>query len=85
MFTNIPDNINNIRVLDYCESCLSDHFGISFDIDFFVGRKKRSTKKVYNYSKANWKELKYGRWDNLIGYVDTHSAWLIFKYILKRF
>ena len=53
MFTNIPDSIKSIRVLDHCESCLSDHFGISFNIDFSVRRKKRSIKKVYNYSKAN--------------------------------
>ena len=48
MFTNIPDSVKSIRVLDHCESCLSDHFGISFDIDFSVRRKKQPKKKVYN-------------------------------------
>ena len=89
MFTNIPDSIKSIRVLDHCESCLSDHFGISFNIDFSVRRKKRSIKKVYNYSKANWKELNYDLkridWNNLIGSIDTHSAWPAFKNILKFF
>ena len=87
MFTNIPDSVKSIRVLDHRESCLSDHFGISFDIDFSVRRKKQPKKKVYNYSKANWKELNYDLkrvdWDNLIGSFDTHSAWPVFKNILK--
>ena len=89
MFTNIPDSIKSIRVLDHCESCLSDHFGISFNIDFSVRRKKRSIKKVYNYSKANWKELNYDLkridWNNLIGSINTHSAWPAFKNMLKFF
>ena len=76
-------------MLDHCESCLSDHFGISSDINFFVRRKKRSIKKVYNYSKANWKELNYDLkridWNNLIGSIDTHSGWPVFKNILKCF
>ena len=87
MFTNIPDSVKSIRVLDHRESCLSDHFGISFDINFSVRRKKQPKKKVYNYSKANWKELNYDLkrvdWDNLIGSFDTHSAWPVFKNILK--
>ena len=86
MFTNIHDSIKNIRVLDHCESCLSDHFGISFDINFSVRRKKRTIKKVYNYSQANWKELNYDLkridWNNVIGSIDTHSAWSVFKNIL---
>ena len=76
-------------MLDHYESCLSDHIGISLDINFSVRRKKRTVKKVYNYSKANCKELNYDLkrvdWDNLIESIDTHSTWPVFKTILRCF
>ena len=71
---------------DHCEACLSDHFGITLGINFVVGRKTRP-KKIYNYNKANWKDLNYDLkkidWHSLIESTDPHIAWPIFKSILK--
>ena len=87
VFTNIPDYVHNIKVLDHCEACLSDHFGITLGINFIVGRKTRPKKKVYNYNRANWEDLNYDLkkvdWYSLIESTDPHIAWPIFKSILK--
>ena len=86
LFTNIPDKIKNITILDRDEACLSDHFGISLNIEFPVMRKKGPKKKVYNYNKANWKDLNYDLkhidWDSFVGANDPHISWPIFEYIL---
>ena len=86
LFTNIPDIVKNITILDRDATCLSDHFGITFNIEFTVGRKKGPKKKVYNYNKANWKDLNYDLkhidWDSCVGANDPHISWPIFKSIL---
>ena len=86
LFTNIPDIVKNITILDRDAACLSDHFGITFDIEFTVARKKGPKKKVYNYNKANWKDLNYDLkhigWDSYVGANDPHISWPIFKHIL---
>ena len=45
-------------------------------------------KKVYNYSKANWREfnfaLRHINWDRLIGCLDPQSAWDCFQKILNN-
>ena len=51
--------VKSINTLDRDAACLSDHFGISFNIEFPIGRKKGPKKKVYNYKKADWKNLKF--------------------------
>ena len=86
LFTNIPDKIKNITILDRDEACLSDHFGILLSIEFPVLRKKGPKKKVYNYNKANWMDLNYDLkhidWDSYVGANDPHISWPIFKAIL---
>ena len=86
LFTNIPDKIKNITILDRDEACLSDHFGILLSIEFPVVRKKGPKKKVYNYNKANWMDLNYDLkhidWDSYVGANDPHISWPIFKAIL---
>ena len=68
--------------MDHNEACLSDHFGISLKIEFPIVRIK-----VYDYKKANWKNLNFNLkqldWDNLIGSLDPHIAWPRFKLLLK--
>ena len=71
VFTNIPEIVLDIKVHERDEACLSDHFSISFKIDLSISRRKAPKKKVYNYSKANWRELNFAlrhiNWDRLIG------------------
>ena len=87
LFTNVPHIINNLKVIDHNEACLSDHFGISLKIEFPIVRIKGPKKKVYDYKKANWKNLNFNlkqlNWDNLIGSLDPHIAWPRFKLLLK--
>ena len=82
----MPDMVKSINTLDRDAACLSDHFGISFNIEFPIGRKKGPKKKVYNYKKADWKnlnfELKRVDWGSYIGAYDPHISWLKFKNIL---
>ena len=87
LFTNIPDIINKISVLDFNEVCKSDHFGIKFEIKLNVKLKKVAKRQIYNFSKANWKELNFDlkkvNW-HLIGSHDPHTSWNIFKFILNK-
>ena len=65
-----------------------DHFSISFKIDLSISRRKAPKKKVYNYSKANWRELNFAlrhiNWDRLIVCLDPQSAWDCFQKILDN-
>ena len=74
--------------MDHNESCFSGHFGITFKINLDVNRKKFTKRKVYNYSKANWRGLNFDlrriNWHNLIGSQDPHIAWPLFKTILTK-
>ena len=87
LFTNIPNVLQNIHVLDHNEFCLSDHFGISFNIDLEVKYKKLPKRKTYNYRKANWVDmnnsLRLVNWDRALGSIDPHVAWPRFKAILS--
>ena len=82
LFTNMPYMVKSISTLDRDSACLSDHFGISFNIELPIGRKKGPKKKVYNYKKADWKnlnfELKRVDWGSYIGAYDPHISWLKF-------
>ena len=88
VFTNIPEIVLDIKVHERDEACLSDHFSISFKIDLSISRRKAPKKKVYNYSKANWRELNFAlrhiNWDRLMGCLDPQSAWDCFQKILNN-
>ena len=32
LFTNVPDLVGNVNILEHNEVCLSDHFGITFEV-----------------------------------------------------
>ena len=86
LFTNIPSLVRSINIMDQNEFCLSDHFGIRFNIDLHVKYKKLPKRKTYNYRKANWlginNALRQVNWDCVIGSFDPHIAWPRFKLIL---
>ena len=86
IFTNIPNLIKKLRVLDQNEACLSDHFGITFDINLKIKYLKFSKRRVYNYRKANWEGLNSAlrviNWNHLIGACDSYVAWPHFKRVL---
>ena len=87
-FTNIPEIVSDVKILGRDEACLSDHYSISLKVDLSIARKKIARKKVYNYSKVNWRELnstlKRVKWDRLIGRLDPQSAWHCFQKILSN-
>ena len=88
LFSNVPDLINNLSVLGRNEVCASDHFGITFSIKFDISIKKTVNRKVYNYSKADWKglnfELKRINWNYVIEMHDPYTAWFLFKTIINN-
>ena len=89
LFTNTPSIIQSINVFEQNEFCLSDHFGISFNIDMEVKHKVLPKRKTYNYRKANWidmnNDLRHVNWDRVIDFSDPFVAWVRFKTILSQF
>ena len=88
IFTNIPNLITNVTVLGHDEVCKSDHFGINFDIKLDIKTQRTVKRKMYNFTKANWKNLNYDLkqvdWDKLIGSHDPHISWPNFKLVLNK-
>ena len=86
LFTNIPNLVKNVKILDHNEACLSDHFGIIFDIDIDIRLKKLPKRKMYNYRRANWTGLNGAlggiNWNNMIDSQDPHIAWSRFRTVL---
>ena len=87
LFTNISNMVENIDILGRNEVCSSDHFGITFNIKLDVPLKKSVKRKVYDYTKADWKsinfELKRVNWDLLLDKHDPHTSWPAFKAVLS--
>ena len=85
-FTNIPDVCQNVKVLDQNEACLSDHFGITFQVRFGVHCKRMPKRRGFDYSRANWDDLNFDlrriNWDQVVGSYDPHTAWPRFKTVL---
>ena len=89
LFTNIPGLVNNLKVLDQNEFCLSDHFAITFDVSIQVKYKSFPKRKVYNYSKGDYlglnQDLHNINWDVVFAINDPCIAWDRFKHILITF
>ena len=88
LFTNIPNLVNELKILGRNEACSSDHFGITFKIKLDVSLKKTIKRKEYNYSKADWKSLNFDLkkidWNIVVGKYDLHTSWILFKEILTK-
>ena len=88
LFTNIPEMINDMTVLGRNEACMSDHFGIKFNTNLNIAFRKAEKRKIFNYSKADWKsinfELKKVDWDYIINSQDPHISWPIFRTIISN-
>ena len=88
LFTNIPELIENVSVLGYKEACSSDHYGINFKITLDVPMKKTVKRKVYNYSKADWRALNFDirriDWESHIGMHDPHESWPLFRTAMEK-
>ncbi|MCP4457314.1 MAG: hypothetical protein GY816_04710, partial [Cytophagales bacterium] len=86
VFTNIPELVKNLKVLDQNESCFSDHFGLIFDISIKIKHKKIPKQTRYNYGKANWialnRALRNVNWLSALNCTDPHTSWPRFKTIL---
>ena len=88
LFTNVPQLVENVSVLDQNEACLSDHHAITFNVKLQCYPKKCHKPKVYDYSKANWRglefDLRQANLTNKIGPLDPHVAWPLFKSELTK-
>ena len=88
LFTNIPEQIEEVNVMGYKEACSSDHFGINFKLRYCVSKKNIPKRKIFNYDKADWKNLNYELkkidWDGLMGMHDPCNSWQILKTILNN-
>ena len=88
LFTNVPNLVEDVNVLEHNEVCLSDHYGIEFTIRLNVARKQTTRPKVFNYRKADWAGLNYDlgqiNWDIVVGARDIYTAWPLFKTILDK-
>lgn len=86
LFTNIPGLINNLKVLEHNEFCLSDHFAITFDLSIQVKYKTVPRRQIYNYNKGDYvglnQDLHNINWDVVFAINDPCIAWDRFKHIL---
>ena len=57
VLSKYPCNILNLEVSDTADICKSDHYCITFDLKFKVGREKSTKREIYNFKKANWTQL----------------------------
>ena len=89
LFSDLPNIVDNVKVLEHNQCCKSDHFAITFTLTYNIKRIKATKRRIYNYTKANWeqlnRDLKYVKWDRLItDRSSTLNSWNIFKDILLR-
>ncbi|MCP4459413.1 MAG: hypothetical protein GY816_15540, partial [Cytophagales bacterium] len=86
VFTNIPNLFKNLKTLEQNEFCLSDHYGISFNIEIDVKLKKLPKRKMYNYRRADWdglnRALNEVNWGRFLESRDPHTSWPQFRKIL---
>jgi len=86
VFTNIPNLVKNVKVLEQNEMCLSDHFAITFNVDIKIKYLKEPKKRVFNYRKGNYTELNNDLyrvdWDRVFSCSDPNICWDRFKGIL---
>ena len=83
LLTNSTNLISNIFVQGKNEICDSTHFGIEFDININISRKKAQKRKIFNFKKANWDKLndslKRVKWNGILKFCDPNTAWFRFK------
>ena len=88
LFTNIPEVVDNVKILELNQVCTSDHFGITFDINVNVRPKKSPKRSVFNYSKANWPDLNHSvkrmNWEHALNSPVIDTSWNAFKSIIDR-
>ena len=86
VFTNIPSLVKNMKILEQNEMCLSDHFAITFNIDVKTKYVKQPKRKMFNYSKGNFRDLNNElhsiNWELVFGSNDPFVAWNRFRTIL---
>ena len=86
LFTTSESLISDISVAGQHDVCHSDHFAITFKINSKVERVIRK-RKTLNFKKANWeglnKALNSVKWDDLLGYDESETAWRKFKLVLS--
>ena len=84
VFTNVQSLIKNVKVLDQNEMCMSDHFYITFNIDVKTKYIKQPKRKIFNYSKGNFRglnsELFSIDWDSIFECNDPYLAWNRFRF-----
>ena len=87
LFTNIPEMVNDIKVLGYKEACSTDHFAIDFKVKLDISQKMIPKRYVYNYAKADWKSLNFDLkiidWNSFIGTHDPHKSCSLFKTVVS--
>ena len=87
LFSDSPNIVGNVEILEHEQVCKSDHFAITFTLMYNVKRIKATKRRIYNYTKADWKQLnndlKHVKWDHLItDSTSTLKSWNIFRDIL---
>ena len=86
VFTNIPNLVKDVKVLEHNEMCLSDHFAITFNVDIKIKYMKQPKRRVFNYDKGNYSELNNDLsrvdWDCVFSCNDPYICWDRFRGIL---
>ena len=86
-----PSTVGNITVKDHIENIKSDHFAITFDLEFnnLICRNKGAKRHIRNCKKANWcainnaLKLNNINWFGCIDCLDIDPAWDKFYNVLN--
>ena len=83
LLTNSPQSLTNVVVNEENSFCSSDHFPISFSLKANVRRKQSVKRHIYNFKKADWKnlnsELSRIPWHSLLASSEIETCWHNFK------
>ena len=83
LLSDTPDIVHDIIVHHPGSFINSDHSPLTFGIRTFIKRKKASKRSIYNYKKANWKDLNRDLnrvdWHFILNSVEPDTGWNIFK------
>lgn len=81
-FTNCPEFVSEVNVLENGEVCFSDHYGITMSVGSSKCREHNNARSCNDFEKADFLGLNVGlsrvNWDSLIS-EDVEMSWANFK------
>ena len=88
LLSESSDHILNLKVLTDKSYCYSDHYPITFDIKIKCSRRILPKRKMYNFNRADWPNIKSDLdcvdWESELDSNEPDISWMNFKTILSK-